>query len=394
MTPRQAVFAAFIAFGVGFGTWAGTIATVASRSGLSPDTLGLAITGFIAAALAGMAAAGALSRVLPLKTILLCAIGGAAVSLPLLMQAATPASFVLGLCLYGLMHGAFDGSMNAEGTAVEHDAGRPILSGFHAAASFALAPAALLGSLIAVRFGTQATALIVLAAFAIGAAAVLSGMPKRSPSGGKLGAPGAPRRFSRPIVLLGLIVGISIAGETAAAMFSAPALARQAPELAGYAGFGATAFALCQAVVRSTADILRRRLGDLRVIEISALVAAAGFALVATSSSFTQSALGFALVGAGTACLVPCGFSLAPVFSGIAAAQALGILAVVTALPRIPAPLAFGQIADRFSFGTAFALNIVLFLLALLFAFLLRRMPQRQTAAAAAAVLDGEAVSP
>ena len=49
MTPRQAVFVAFLSFGVGFGTWAGTIATVVSRSALSPDMLGLAITGFIAA---------------------------------------------------------------------------------------------------------------------------------------------------------------------------------------------------------------------------------------------------------------------------------------------------------------------------------------------------------
>lgn len=375
MTPRHAVFAAFVPFGIGFGMWAGTIARVAARSDISAQMLGFAITGFIAAALSGMALGGMLSRHFTVKTILLGAIAACAISLSLLMQADGPFSFLLGLIVYGVINGIYDGAMNAEGTAVEADCGRPILLGFHAAASCAAGLTAIIGSYVAVNVGTEATAGIVVCGYALGALGVWRGTPARVVAIRDAEQKNQPRRFQRPILLLGIVVGIVIAGETVTAMFSAPALVAQAPDLAAYAGFGATAFALCQALVRAFADRLRRRFGDLRIMELSLVVATLGFLVVSFSTSFTQSAAGFALVGLGSACLVPCGFSLAPAYSRVAAAQALGLLALITALPRIPAPLAFGDLAERISYPAAFALNAVLFCVAFGVLKQLKRLP-------------------
>ena len=103
MTPRHAVFAAFVPFGIGFGTWAGTIASVAARSEISAQMLGFAITGFIAAALTGMALGGAISRRFTVKTILLGSIAASALSLSLLMQTDGPFTFLLGLIVYGVV---------------------------------------------------------------------------------------------------------------------------------------------------------------------------------------------------------------------------------------------------------------------------------------------------
>ena len=59
-------------------------------------------------------------------------------------------------------------------------------------------------------------------------------------------------------------------------------------------------------------------------------------------------------------------------------AEALGIVALISAVPRLPAPLAFGDVAARYSFSVAFALNAMLFAAALGLVLLLRRAgPQR-----------------
>lgn len=381
MTPRHAVFAAFIAFGAGYGLWAGAIASVALRSGMTPQLLGYAVTTFIAASLLGMAGGGVLSRSRSIKTLLLCSIALAMAALTVLLNVQSPAGFLAGITAFGLVAGAFDGLMNAEGTAVEAEIGRPVLAGFHASASFASAATAILGSLVMTHGGPLATAFLACLVYGAALIAVRRLTPRRAVAALDDTAPPQAWRFNRPIVLLGLIVGICIAGEMAAIMFSAPALAAQSPELAAYAGFGATAFSLCQGLVRCWADRFRRRLGDLRVMELSILGAALGFAVVATSTSFAQSAVGFALIGAGTGCLVPCGFSLAPRYAGLAAAQALGVLALVTALPRIPAPLVFGEMAERFAYPVAFAVNGLLFALALALTAWLRRRPQAQAPA-------------
>jgi MFS family permease len=368
VTPRLAVNAVFTAFGIGVGLWAGSIPTVAARSGISAEWLGYTITLIIAASLLGMMIAGAAARLLPLRRLVFVGMVLVALDMAFLLQAASFWSFLVCATLIGLTGGILDAAMNAEGYQVERDLGRPVIAGFHASASLAAALTAVLGSYVSVNFGTPITAMLTTLGFAAGLAIAFVGTPARPippPA-----AVGRARRVALPFILLGVVVGLGNGTETVGALFSSPFLAFTAPELAAYAGAGTTAFGLCQFAVRASADRLRARFGDLVLLEVSLVVTAIGFVIVAFSPGFAISVIGFGVIGIGTACFSPCGFALAPSMSGLAAAQAFGMLAAITAVTRVPVPLGFGQIVEdggyRAAFLTALALLACGFGLAML----------------------------
>jgi MFS family permease len=366
---------AFFSLGTGFGIWGGAAPTVAARASMGPDLMGLAYSVFVIIYLAGMSGSGLIARFVSIRSMLVATIPATGVVLALLLLSSSPFGLFVGIALFGLMAGMVDLAINAEGTAVEADLSRPVLAGFHGAASLGVALAAILGSFLAVNFGPWSAAIATLALFSIGLSAVLSGSPDR----GRL--PSTPAGAARPrptpvLLILGLVVGVSVAGEMAAALFSTPFLTVQAPEKAAIAGMGATAFALCQAIVRFQADRLRARLGDPSLLAGSLVIAGLGFGVVAFSTGFWMSALGFGLIGVGTGCVVPCGFALAVARSPLAASSALAVVALVSAVPRVPTPYAFGEIASLVSYGAAFGAYAILFAIALfLTASLLRRGP-------------------
>ena len=161
--------------------------------------------------------------------------------------------------------------------------------------------------------------------------------------------------FAPALIGLGIVIGVSIAAETAALLWSTLLLRAEAPKLAAIAGLGAAFFAACQATLRFNADVIRLRFSDQRIIVGSFAVAAAGFAVVAAEGGFALSVAGFALIGIGTGAIVPCGFALAARQSGDPAGVGLSSASLFSALTRLPAPLATGAIAQSFSLPVAFA---------------------------------------
>ena len=156
------------------------------------------------------------------------------------------------------------------------------------------------------------------------------------------------------MLLLGVVLGVCIAAEITAQMWSAQFLAQQGGPNPALAGAGAALFAGCQAIVRSLGDTLRRRFDDHRVITVSLVLAALGFAAVALADGFTGSVLGFALVGVGTACVVPCCFALVAKQAPQRAADALGVASLVAGALRLPTPLCLGFVAATWSDAVAF----------------------------------------
>jgi MFS family permease len=378
MTPRQATFAAFVSFGVSIGLWSGSVPVIAAASGMTPSLLGAAATGFIACSILGIASAGLLARRIAIRHTLIALVGLMALTCAAALQS-TGVGMFFGLFLaFGYLSGICDGTMNAEGTAVERDLGRPVLAGFHAAASFASAVSAGIGGAVSVAIGTPVTAALAILAAGTGIAIIVKATPLRPVEHRATHADGRRRSgLALPIVLLGLVAGISMAGEAAALMFSASTIREQAPALAAYAGLGVTAFGLFQAAMRSVIDRVRRRMGDMDIVLWSIGMAGAGCLIVATGSHALQSAIGFAVIGIGTAAIVPCSFVIATRTSGLGAAQAIGLLSLVSALPRVPQPLGFGEIAGTWGFAAAYGLNGLLMLVAIGLMLLLRRRTGR-----------------
>ena len=161
--------------------------------------------------------------------------------------------------------GLLDIAMTTEATAVERELARPVLTRVNAAGSAAFALGAIVGSLLASRAGPMWCALPV-------AAVVLPVMWEAARLGPRHPAPmpahghAGSARFGSTVLLLGAVLGLSIADEATAAMWSSSFLAGQAIELAAYVDAGAAFFAGCQAVVRWFGDLLRQRFGNCRII--------------------------------------------------------------------------------------------------------------------------------
>ncbi len=354
-TPRRAIMAVFIAFGTSIGAWAGAIPAVTRNAGIGNFDLGIGITAFTAANVAAMALGGRLARHTGNRSALLAVIPLAGLATLSLLSSASPLVFFASLVLLGASLGGLDVFMNAEGSAIERDLGRPTFVTFHGAASAAMAALAIASSFASVAIGPWSPALISVACFAAAWFAVDRHLPGRPPIAAAR-PPGEARSHRAPLVIMGLAAGLVIAAETASVMWSAKLLDESAPALAAIAGLGAAFYGLCNAALRFQADGLRHRFGDLPLMLASLLAGIAGFAILGLSRDFAVSVAAFALVGFGNAVLIPCIFALAASQVPANRAAAIGFVSSVAGLPRILAPWLFGWIAASVSTRFAFAL--------------------------------------
>jgi MFS family permease len=365
-TPRAAVAIVFFVLGLGLGLWSGASASILLKVGMSAPVFGVAMTLFAIVYLAAMSSGGLFSRLFTLRQLLLALPPLLGVATAGLLLAPSTVFVFAGLVGFGVFAGLLDVTMNAEGTRVEHDLKRTILAGFHACASCGLSVGAILGSLIAVDLGEWVSALLALAASAFATGVIFVATPDRGLDHASATPAEGAVLFTRTLVVIGLVVGVSIAGEVAAMTWSATLLQHEAPKLAAIAGLGAGFFAGCQAFVRFFVDRPRRVFGDRRMIVVSLGIAAIGFLVVAVDLGFAGSVVGFAIIGFGAGAVVPCGFALAVKRSTFSHSAALSTVALFTAVPRIPAPLSMGAIANYVSVAAAFGLFAALLALAII----------------------------
>jgi hypothetical protein len=354
ITPRAAIAVTFFAFGLGMGLWGGASATILSRAGVDAFLFGVGLTGYTGAYLMTMSAAGLIARRLTVKWTLLATLLATGPVLALLLGAVSAIVVFASLIPLGALAGLMDATMNAEGARIERGLGKKVFVRFHAGASAGGALGAILGGALAASAAPWASALIAQAAYMAAAAMVARAIP--ADAGDGVGTPSASsaRVFSRVLIALGLVIGVSTACENAAGSWAALLLRREAPEWAALAGLGGAFFSACQAVLRVNADWIRLRVPDRSLILVSLGVAALGFALVAAHAGFAASVLGFAIIGMGTGAIVPCGFALAAGRPGVSAGAAISAVAFMGGFPRLPAQFATGAIAEAFSLATAF----------------------------------------
>ena len=372
-TPRTAIMTVFAGFGVAVGAIAGSMPTVARQAGLDDRTLGLAITCFSIANLAALVLGGKLASRASNRAMLMVTTPLFALFTIVTLTANSPVSFTLAYVLFGIAAGLTDLFMNAEGTAIELDQGRPIFTTFHGSVSTGLTVMALLASYLSTQVSPLATALVASAVLLLGMV-----LAKRNLRPRQLAIAHAARMSTIPnrrgLIVLGLVAGLSVSAETAAILWSAKLLDTQAPALAAIAGLGAAFFGLCNAMVRFPGDRLRARFGDLPLMMGSIIVAVAGFAVLGFSTGFAASVAGFALVGLGTAIIFPCIVALAAGLVPQNKAGAISFVSLLSAGPRIISPWAFGVISAALGISFAFGLFACAMLIALALVFILQRL--------------------
>jgi MFS family permease len=378
-------------FGVVLAVWITRIPAIKARLRLSDGVLGIALFAIPAGLLLVTLVVGRL--VDRFGSARVTRVAGICMPLSLIPPALAGglAPLMAALFVFGASAGALDVGMNANGVLVERARGRPVMTSLHAGYSIGALVGAVLGGLFAgAGIGPLPTFLIV--GLPSAAVAVASGRwliteraaqraenPRQAADPAAAADPAgiqqraglcdqAPRqrrsgRPLRPRVLILLLGTVGLCGllvEGAAADWSAVYLRDNLGTSAGFAAAGFAAFALAMTAGRLLGDRLAARFGPAQLIRVSGLVAAAGLAGGLISDNPVGSVIGFAVLGAGLACIAPqvflAGGTADPARPGHGLARVVGM----SYLGMVSGPVLIGAAATLVGLRVALGIPVLL----------------------------------
>jgi MFS family permease len=378
-------------FGVVLAVWITRIPAIKARLRLSDGVLGIALFAIPAGLLLVTLVVGRL--VDRFGSARVTRVAGICMPLSLIPPALAGglAPLMAALFVFGASAGALDVGMNANGVLVERARGRPVMTSLHAGYSIGALVGAVLGGLFAgAGIGPLPTFLIVglpSAAVAVAsgrwliteraarraddprqaadpaAAAEPAGIGQRAALGDQAPRQRRSGRPLRPRVLILLLGTVGLCGllvEGAAADWSAVYLRDNLGTSAGFAAAGFAAFALAMTAGRLLGDRLAARFGPAQLIRVSGLVAAAGLAGGLISDNPVGSVIGFAVLGAGLACIAPqvflAGGTADPARPGHGLARVVGM----SYLGMVSGPVLIGAAATLVGLRVALGIPVLL----------------------------------
>jgi len=336
---RLATLSLFLANGLGIGAWAAAIPRLKADLALSDAALSAALLAFAGGGIVAMPLMGIFSH--RVRSGPASALAGLAFAAAIAAIGFTRSLEVLAAtaCLAGMTSGVMDVAMNANASDIERRWGRPIMSSFHAAFSLGGAAGAMLGGWL----GGMGTALGLFGPGALSALLVAVAVPALAREGQGFRGSGfvAP---SRSVLSLAALAFVLMATEGAVGDWSGTYLARSGVG-AGATAAGYAAFSLLMIVGRIFGDAIVGAAGARATVGLGALLAATGLAISAAWPGLVGGIVGFGLVGAGLANVVPVLFSVAgrtgsSPAAGIASAATSGYAGLLTG------PVVIGAVAS------------------------------------------------
>ncbi|MET7379908.1 MFS transporter [Streptomyces sp. NPDC005526] len=294
------------------------------------------------------------------------------------------AELAAALAVFGLAVGALDASMNMLGVSLQRTYGRSIMLGFHAAYSLggivgaSLAWAGAHWHLALVVSYLPVVVVLLPAAF-VGSHWYVDGDSTAVPATGD-GAgsrPGGGSPVFRLLLPLCLVMTFAYIGDSTVSNWSAKYLQDVLGSSEQLATVPYNVYMVTTLLGRAIGDFGVRRFGAVAVVRLGALVAAAGFAVVAGAPGAWAGMLGFTLVGLGLCVLVPQTFAAAGrLFPGASdgAVARLNIFNYVGFL--VGSPLV-GALGDAWNYRGAMLVPMVLVLVTLVYARSFARQPDR-----------------
>ena len=355
---RRAVSIAFLAFGAVMGSWVPRLPALKDHLHISDGQVGYAL---LTVSLGAVIGAGVARIVLGRGarawvrggTIAVCA------SLVLPGLAGSFIQLLVSLLVLGGCAGFIDLLENAQGADLERTVGRPLINGFHGYWSLgAFAGAVLAGA--AALAGVPPLLHFALAAIvaAVASAYFLRDLPNTS-SGAPRPAPSGAGRYwlTGFVIAVAAISFCSILVEGGTADWSPLYLRELSHADPGVAAAGFAAFALAATLVRFRADLLTARTSPAVVARLGGMIAALGLVLAIAVPALPGAIAGFALVGIGTAVLVPLAFSAGANLG--ASGTALTLVLAAGYSGSIAGPAMIGNVADRFGLRIAMGIPLV-----------------------------------
>lgn len=297
---RVGTLLAFAAFGVYWGAWGVLVPDVKEQVDASVAELGAALLAVGFAALPAMLLTGRVvdrvgPRVMPVALVLF----GVAALLPGL-TGSVPA-LALALVLVGATSAALDVVINVAASGLEASGGPRLMQLAHAAFSAGFLVAAVSVGL-ARAAGAEPVAVLAGTAVLLFVTALVNR--------GHAGAAPGPRsdrrlRFSRRLLLLGVLCGVAFVVESGIENWSALFLETELGASPAVGGLGPGLFAAAMVIGRSLGHWLEAVVGDRLLLVGGAVTAGGGLALAAVAPVVPVALLGFALGGAGISVAAP-----------------------------------------------------------------------------------------
>ncbi|MGC5535530.1 MFS transporter [Streptomyces sp. SR-10] len=369
---RAALFLFMLATGVSMASWVARTPAVRDALDVTTGSMGLVLFGLSVGSMAGVLASGGLVRRRGGRQVIAAGAGLLVAGLLVIAGGATlevSAGVFGGLALFGAGMGLAEVAFNIEGAAVERALGRPVLPVLHGCFSLGTVVGALVGmGLTAVRFPVgwhlAAVAVAVAAAAVWTVRAVPAGTGREEPEAGDDGRTGGWRAQvavwrDRRLVLIGLIV-LAMAFAEGSANDWLPLLMVDGHGTSATAGsLTFMLFAVAMTTGRFTGGPLLVRYGPAAVVRASALVAAAGVALVVFSDNALLAGAAVVLWGLGASLGFPVTISAAG--EGVRNASAR-VAAVSTAgyAAFLVGPPSLGFLADHVGLRNAMVVVLVL----------------------------------
>lgn len=305
-TPTQArwaVAATFLLHGILVGAWVPHIPLAKERLDVGPGVFGLALLAFAGGAVCAMPVAGALIN--RFGSAALTTITGLLFCLTFLgpILAPTLPTFIVAGFFLGMTIGSMDVSMNAHGIAVEKALKRPTMSMLHAGFSIGGTIGAFMGAALLKAYGELAQALIIAglcAAIQLASARFyLQADVDKGLSGSHFAWP------TRATIGLGLLCFLALMVEGSILDWAAIMMRQKFEIDAGFAALGFGFYQAGMAGARLTGDWIRLRVGAVRMVLWSAILAAGGTALALSAPSPYLALAAFVFAGLGLGNIAP-----------------------------------------------------------------------------------------
>jgi predicted MFS family arabinose efflux permease len=336
---RLGTLGVFLANGLGIGSWAAAIPRIKADLALSDAGLSFALLAFAAGGIVAMPLTGLVAH--RLESGLTSIVGGFAFAAAIAAIGFAPSLEILSATAFlaGVTSGVMDVAMNGNASDLERRWGRPIMSSFHAAFSLGGAAGALLGGWL----GGNGTALGLVGPAVISSLLVAISVPFLMREGSGFSGSGfvAPSRRLLPLAALAFVL---MATEGSVGDWSGTYLARSGVE-PGATATAYAAFSLLLITGRLVGDRIVGAAGPRVTVAFGALLAAAGLATSAAWPGLVGGVIGFGLVGAGLANVVPVLFSVA---GRTASSPAVGVAAAATSgyAGLLVGPVIIGAVAS------------------------------------------------
>jgi MFS family permease len=358
LTDRAKTAIVFFVHGLMIATWAPHIPYVRAELGLTEGALGLLLLFLAGGAVAAMLVTGTIASRVGADVVTRWATVAMAATLLLPLAAPSPFSLAVALAAFGAALGSMDVAMNAVAAEVEAALGRPTMSSFHGMFSVG----ALGGSLLAaglLRAGIQPLHQAVGVAVLVVAAVwpILTRLPDSVTAG--RGGSRAIRLPSGRLLLLGVVAFAVMLAEGSALDWSATYLSSDLGATAAVAALAFGAFSVTMAIGRFTGDSINRRIGSVRLVRIGAAGASIGLGLGLVLATPLSVIVGFAIMGAGLANIIPIIFT-ASAEQGATPAEGISGTATFGYLGFLAGPPLIGAVAELTNLTIGLSLVVIL----------------------------------